>query len=136
MSFMDSVTMFTKGLGEKAKGNYDLLNLNNKISGTRKEMNNLFEELGRKYFETHRNDPEDDLSEIVDNIAKLETSVEELMKMAEDTKTATAAVQLKLSSEGTGSICPVCGSRLDKDSVFCCVCGTKVVTEDGKDVPA
>ena len=126
MSFMDSVAVFTKGLGEKAKGNYDLLALNNKISGSQKEMNNLLSELGRQYFDMHRNDPEDELSDLIEEIMKLESSIEELKKLAEETKTATAAVSLTASSEEKGAVCPKCGSRLDKDSVFCSVCGTRV----------
>lgn len=38
MSFMDNVSAFTKGVGQKAKGNYDILTLNNQITNLNKDM--------------------------------------------------------------------------------------------------
>ncbi len=145
MGFMDSVSTFTKGLGEKAKGNYDVLTLNNKISSSEKEMNKLFGMLGKQYFDLHKDDPEEALAEVVNNIISTEASIEELKKLVEETKTATAAVQLtspvqndQAGNGGAGvnkKTCMFCGAPIDDDSVFCSVCGKKQepVVEEPKD---
>ncbi len=125
MGFMDNVSTFTKGLGEKAKGNYDVLALNNRISQTEREMNAVYLELGRRYFELHRNDPEEGLAGFVKNLANSEASIAELRQAVEDTKAATAAVQLTNPSvRAGGRVCPNCGSPVG-DEPFCGVCGTK-----------
>ena len=130
MGFMDSVSTFTKGLGEKAKGNYDVIALNNKISSIEREMNGIYLNLGRKYYSIHKEDAEEELSSFVDGLKRSEESITELKQMVEDTKAATAAVQL--TAPKTERVCPGCGSPVG-DELFCAVCGTRqepVVYED------
>ena len=126
MGFMDNVSTFTKGLGEKAKGNYDVIALNNRISQAEREMNTVYLELGRRYFELHRDDPEEGLSGFVKNLLNTEQTIAELRQTVEDTKAATAAVQLtNPAAKAAGKFCQNCGSPVG-DELFCGVCGTKL----------
>ncbi len=132
MGFMDNVSVFTKGLGEKAKGNYDVLALNNRISSAEKEMNGFFQKLGKEYYKIHQDDPEDALLEFVSELKNTERSIAELKQMVEETKAATSAVQLTGSRQSarndssSGLFCPECGSEIDEETVFCTTCGTKI----------
>lgn len=131
MGFLDNVSAFTKGVGAKAKGNYDVVALNTQISSCKKEIAALHANLGELYFNLHRNDPEDKLAGIVNEIISKEKKIEELNQQIETTKEATAAVQFTAPTEPTvpddytGRRCSNCGAPLADDAIFCGECGTK-----------
>ncbi len=94
MGFMDSVSSFAQGVGQKAKGNYDVLALKNQASSLEKEVSELFKRLGEGYFNKYKDEPEAELAELVSQIIDKQNRIAELKAEAENTKAATAAVQL------------------------------------------
>ena len=129
MGFMDDISMFTKGVGQKAKGNYDIVTMNNRIASLQKEISNVHTQIGKKYYELYAQTPNEELKEFVERIVLLEKEIDMIKQQIEDTKTATAAVQLTASSGETGNgvrFCKVCGTQLSEGALFCTSCGTKV----------
>lgn len=131
MGIMDSVNAFTKGVGQMAKGNYDVLAMNNQISNIQKEIDAAYKEIGKKYYETHKDDPDTLAPELIAILKKKDEQIEELEREIETTRQATAAVSF---THDTGSeyvhavsdkVCIKCGAGLAEDAVFCNVCGTK-----------
>ena len=84
MGFLDSVTKFTTGVAEKTKGNVDVFSLNQQISSTEKEISDAYKQLGSKYYDLHKEDPEESLAgfitAITDNYAKIERLKVEIEK--------------------------------------------------------
>ena len=101
MGFMDSVSSFAQGVGQKAKGNYDVLALKNQASSLEKEVSELFKRLGEGYFNKYKEAPEAELAELVNQIIEKQNRIAELKAEAENTKAATAAVQLVPQQEAT-----------------------------------
>ena len=133
MGFMDSVSTFTKGVGAKAKGNYDVVALTTQISALKKEIASLQTKLGETYYSLHKDAPEEQLKQYVDEIIAKEHTIEVINQQIIQTKEATAAVQLTVAPANTsvavnstlGRKCIKCGAALPDDAIFCPECGTK-----------
>lgn len=94
MGFMDNVSAFTKGVSQKAKGNYDVFAINNQISNVEREMQQVYQYLGQAYFNLHKDNAEPDLQSYIETIIQKQNQVAELRRTAEATKAQTDAVSL------------------------------------------
>ena len=142
MGFMDNISAFTKGVGAKAKGNYDVVTMNSQINSLKKEINELYRNIGIQYYENYKENPEACFQELVASINEKMDSIEEISKKIEITKEATAAVPLTAQTSTneekinvTGRCCIKCGAYLGLEDIFCAGCGTKneIVTEEKVD---
>ncbi len=124
MGFMDSVTSFTKGVGAKAKGNYDVVSLNSQISTIQREITGLYTKIGERYYEVHKDSPEECfdgmIREVNDRVAKISA----LQREIENTKEAMAAVTFT-NPQAAVRYCTKCGTPLEVGNVFCVRCGAK-----------
>ena len=84
MGFMDNVSAFTKGVSQKAKGNYDVFAINNQISNVEREMQQVYQYLGQAYFNLHKDNAEPDLQSYIETIIQKQNQVAELRRTAED----------------------------------------------------
>lgn len=137
MGFMDDVSAFTKGIGQKAKGNYDIVAMNSQISSLLKEINGIYLKIGEQYYNIYRENPVAEVKEYVEKIKNLEVRIAETKQQIESTKIATAAVSLKATAvadmtqkQGENGFCAECGAPLSADAMFCVKCGTKVISND------
>ena len=129
MSFMDEVSAFTKGVGQKAKGNYDIVNMNSKVSSLTKEIKTLYAQIGEIYYNTHKDDSEEVFYEMIEKIKDLEIQIADVKQQIEEKKKETAAVSLttdEQAGDGSHGFCKNCGAALIEDSNFCIKCGTKI----------
>lgn len=131
MGLIDNVSVFTKGVGAKAKGNYDVVAMNAQISSIKKEINELYNQIGEAYYKEHANSPEDIVADLVAQVNSKVARIEELNNQIEITKNETAAVQLVASTavvndnNKLGRKCKACGASMDDDGLFCPKCGTR-----------
>lgn len=133
MGFMDDVSAFTKGIGQKAKGNYDIVAMNNQVSSLQKEISGIYLQIGERYYTVYGEEPVKEVKEYVDRIKKLEVQIAEMKQQIESTKIATAAVPLKATTvtdmtlnHGENGFCTECGTPLSSDAMFCVKCGAKI----------
>ena len=131
MGFMDEVAAFTKGVGQKAKGNYDIVAMNGKVTSLTKEIRSVYTQIGEKYYAIHKDEPEEALTDLIDTVKSLEAQRAAIERQIENTKAATASVPLAAqgapaSANGENGFCEKCGAPLPEDSVFCVRCGAKV----------
>lgn len=133
MSFKDNISAFTKGVGQKAKGNYDIVTMNSQISTLAKQIKTLHEQIGAVYCNMHKDDAEEAFSGMVENIKKLEAQMLDIQQQIEATRAATAAVSLSAppspkvpTGDGSNGFCESCGAALPAQSMFCVNCGAKV----------
>ena len=70
MGFGESFSAFTKGVGEKVKGNAEVMNLRSQINAEQKQINDLKAVLGGKYYDLYKDtaSPEPELQETLDAI--------------------------------------------------------------------
>ncbi len=131
MGFMDEVAAFTKGVGQKAKGSYDIVAMNGKVSSLTKEISGIYTQIGEKYYALHKDDPEEAFTNLIDTVKSLEAQRTVIERQIERTKAETTAVPLAAQAapapadRGNG-FCEKCGAPLPKDSVYCVMCGAKV----------
>lgn len=133
MGFMDEVSVFAKGVGKKAKGNYDVVAMNTKASSLRREIQGIYFKIGEQYYTIHKETPDEALKEFVEMIKDKETQIAEIQQQIEDTKAATAEIPLKTANSSDNQevdvniiYCTNCGSAIPEDSSFCTNCGVPV----------
>lgn len=131
MSIVDNVSFFAKGVGAKAKGNYDIIAMNGQITSIEKEISQLYKELGSRYYEGHKEDAEEALSGFVDEINKKRQQIEDLQKEVDKTRATTAAIPLTVNEDNLSEQevevkkCQQCGAIIMKDALFCRECGAE-----------
>lgn len=131
MGFMDEVAAFTKGVGQKAKGSYDIVAMNGKVSSITKEIRGVYARIGEKYYALHKDSPEEALADLVDTVSSLEAQRSMIEQQLLSAKAAAASVPLTAQAgpapaDGANGFCDKCGAPLPQDSVFCVRCGAKV----------
>ena len=120
MAFIDQLGKMITNAGQetatKAKNLSSITKLNNTINSLHIEINRLSQELGKAYYERHKNDevfPEDS-----ERMTAIKNAYAEISKYQEQID------QIK----GMGR-CPNCGASTPADSVFCSSCGNRLVHE-------
>lgn len=132
MGIMDEVAAFTRGVGQKAKGSYDIVAMNGKISSLTKEISGIYTQIGEKYYALYKDGPEKAFADLIETVKSLEAQKAVIERQIENTKAATASVPLTpqgapASANVENGFCEKCGAPLPEDSVFCIKCGAKVV---------
>ncbi|MBP5194887.1 MAG: zinc ribbon domain-containing protein [Lachnospiraceae bacterium] len=139
MGFGESFSAFTKGVGEKVKGNAEVMNLRSQINAEQKQINDLKAVLGGKYYDLYKDtaSPEPELQETLDAIRYHEQKAMDLEKQAADVRQNTSSVSLK-AQPGSGygefksgsapgnKFCTQCGAPLVDGQAFCVKCGAKI----------
>ena len=131
MAIIDQLGKMITNAGQetamKAKNFADIAILNSSIDSLRQEINRLSQELGKVYYEEHKND--EVFTEVPEQMTAIRNAYAEIGKYQEQIN------QIK----GMGR-CPNCGASTPADSVFCSSCGTRLVHEaavptEGKTCP-
>lgn len=94
----------------------DINNLKKSISEEEEKIEKNYQKLGRAYFELKGNAPESELEELV---ALIRSSYDKIDEMNEE-----------IAELENGQKCPVCGTPLESDMIFCVGCGTKIEWPD------
>ena len=102
-----------QNVSQQAKNFAEITRINGKISDNKQQISKLYENVGRKYYEKHKDDPDADESEVLSQIAGLYAEIEEYESKI-------------ISIKGTVR-CPKCGADVAIGSTFCNVCGEKMV---------
>ena len=110
------ITVTSQTMVQKAKGMADITGLKAQISDEQKKIDKYYQSLGKLYYDLKHGEPLPELSELVALITSSYYKIEEL------NKTISAIENIKT--------CPVCGTPLEDDMVFCVGCGTKIQRPD------
>ena len=82
------------------------------MSEEEKKIDNLYYQIGKTYFETNRDYPEDNLAGYISAILEAMNTIEQYKEQIKETKGVTN--------------CPNCGAEVPYTSSFCNACGTKM----------
>lgn len=113
--FSETISMKSKEMADKAKNITDIASLKGQIVSYENTILRNYREIGRAYYNAHKEDITKEFPTEMDNIAEAERMITELKQKIADLK-------------GTKK-CSSCGSEIPNDSSFCSKCGQKVADE-------
>ena len=114
MAFLDDVgrkiSNWSQTAVQKTKGVADGARINSNISEEEKNLNNIYRDLGRTYYQIHANDPDPQLKNIVLAAVESEKKLSFLYQQLRDIQGLVR--------------CPACGNMAPSNSMFCNACGS------------
>lgn len=110
------ITQTSQEVVQKTKDTAEVIKLNNMISDEEKCINNLYSEVGKKYFEIHFESYEQELEDMIIAIKEAKNKIEEY---TEQVKRLKGIVR-----------CPNCGGEVQYGTPFCSSCGTRMEVQN------
>ena len=107
----DTLVSVSKDATQKAKDISELAKLRIDIRSKKDHINKLYQEMGKAYYEEHKNEEEPDYDQIV------------LIKEAEE---ALAELKKQVGQLKGMQRCPKCGQDMPLDADYCSKCGEKL----------
>lgn len=142
-----------QGVAQQTKNLADVTRLNSAISEKERRIAQLYQTLGKNYYERHRNLAADDEQGMVEQLDALHDEVarcrEEIKQIKGVTKCAVCGADIPLHAafcnacgakvaeagqqqeRSQGPVCPACGQPVSRDNAFCIHCGTKLAGSEG-----
>ena len=125
MEFFDKLgeTLMTAGrdVSQKAKELSGAAKLNLDIKAKEDFVQKQYAEIGRQYYEAHK----DDASTEFEQFASIREALESIEQMKKD------LLELK-----GAKACPQCGAKMSEDAAFCSECGASLTPAEEPEVPA
>ena len=97
---------------QQVKNATDTAKLSSEISSKERAIVKLYTELGRSYYDRHKDDP---VGEALETMAEISALYDEIKQCREAMKEIKGAVN-----------CPACGAEVSAESLFCSACGQKL----------
>ena len=104
----DSIVNTTKDLGKMAQNAGDITKLQYDKKVKESELSKLYEKLGKKYYEEHKDEDDESIKEITAVVLRIKEISDEIMQ------------------KKGGMACPKCGALVKEGSRFCSECGEKI----------
>lgn len=117
MNFFEDLGKTLSGRGKeavnKAKGLTDVLKLKAQLSSEKAKLNETFQAIGKKYYETYKAE------------GPAEEFVTEFLA-AEAAQNRISALEDEICAMEGSRTCPECGAKLSREDAFCSKCGAKM----------
>lgn len=144
------ITQTSQGVVQKTKDTAEVIKLNGMISDEEKRINNLYNQIGKRYFEIHFDSYEQALESFVVEIKQAQKKIEDYSEQVKKLKGIVRCPNCGGDVQYGSPFCSTCGSRMETPSVqtdanvkrcsacgsqiadgcaFCTNCGTKVAQE-------
>ncbi len=109
-------------VAQNTKNFADTASLQKGISDNKKKIEQLYADIGKAYYENHKNEADAAQADVMAEITALLAQIEENSEKIKQIKGVTK--------------CANCGEDIAPDAMFCNNCGTKVVRETPAAAPA
>ena len=113
-NIVKSVTDASQTALQKTRNAADSARYASLISDEKLSMNDVLLQIGKQYYDLHKDAPEAEYEELFQKIAASQKKIQEYQQNLQALKNLTT--------------CPACGQQVSKDSAFCPSCGTKMPT--------
>lgn len=110
------VTDAGKGVTQQAKNLADTARYNNAVSTEEKAIIQAYTEIGRAYYEAHKDDPN---AENIEKLNAVTEAFDRIHQYKEKIKEITGVIK-----------CPNCGADVPHSSLFCNACGVRIPREN------
>ena len=111
-----------KEVSEKVKETAGMVQLRQKAAAAEAEAEELFREIGRLFYEQHREEAGEDLADLIAGV--------------DEAKSKAAAVKAQIARIRGTKICPECGAEIEYTALYCSHCGTLVpIPEEPEEEP-
>ncbi len=128
MAFFDAIGATLSNMGSnvssKTKTVVEVSNINGQIKACEDQLNRTYLEIGKLYYEQHKNDSTYDEG-MAEKIAKVDEAFDAIAQLREQLNRAKGTVN-----------CSSCGAVIPAGTVFCSKCGNKVEAEVTTGMPA
>ncbi len=104
----DSIATTAKDIGKMTQNATDVTKLQYDKKVKEQELSKLYEKLGKKYFEAHKEEDDEDIKEINAAVLRIKEITDNIM-----------------SIKG-GKACPKCGALVKTGARYCSTCGEKI----------
>jgi DNA-directed RNA polymerase subunit RPC12/RpoP len=116
MAFLDGIGKKLSQTGQdvmkKTRNFADSTKLTGMIADEERNINSLYPQIGKAYYELHKNDPEYALSELVGAVNDAFARIEQLND--------------QIAAINGSQKCPRCGANVPEGGMFCNSCGAKM----------
>ncbi len=116
MAFLDGISKKLSQTGQdmvkKTRNFADSTKLSGMIADEEKNINALYPQIGKAYYELHKHDPEHALSELV---AAVNDAFDRISQLNE-----------QIAAINGMQKCPRCGAEVPENGMFCNTCGAKM----------
>ncbi len=144
MSFLDNLgvnlTNAGKIVSQKAKNTTEATSLSNRQRKERRNIQTCYSEIGKLYYELHKNDPEPEFAEFIDSIAASEELIEELQTEIDTVRVREPELITEMPSaptnrgttsntKPTAMVCLQCGRSYAAGISFCPECGLQLAAQ-------
>ena len=114
----EKISSTSKDVAKKTREIADITRINMQINGEEDNIKDLYNQIGKKYYEIHPNS----------NEAEFETLCNSVTQSLSKINTYKEQIQ---SIKGVKK-CSNCGAEIEDTSIFCGVCGSKTATVEEK----
>lgn len=116
MGFFDNIgktiSDASQGALQKGKDMAETAKINSMISDEEASIHKLYEQIGKKYYDSHKDSPNDEFKESFEFIKMAEAKIDDYKQKIRELKNVI--------------VCTSCGAEVPDGSLFCAVCGAKV----------
>ncbi len=116
MGFFDKVRLAGQGAAAQTKLFAETAKLNGHISDEEKQINNIFNQIGRSYYEANKNNPDAEYRSLMVSISDAQVRIENYHEQIRKLKCLKS--------------CPNCGAEVASSALYCNVCGAKLPTDN------
>ncbi len=143
MSFLDSLSVNLTNAGkivsQKAKNTTESTSLTNKQRKERRNIQNSYTEIGKLYYELHKDAPDPEFAELVNSILASEEQIEALQSQIDAVRLrepdlvteapASAPGRSTAPCKPSAMVCMQCGKSYPTDRSFCPNCGIQLAAQ-------
>lgn len=110
----ETISETGKSVSEKTKQVGSAAKLNAKIISSEHSISDNYVILGKYYYDTHKNDPDEDVAETVNAITASIETIEEMKRQLLAIKGLVKCTQCGSGCPSEDSFCGKCGAKLEK----------------------
>ncbi len=110
--FTQKVKQLSKDTAEEVQKLNKIRQLNGKINDAKKQIENIYSEIGKKFYELRKDDIPEGFEEFIQTINDKTVEIEQLKEQVRETKGVV--------------LCPGCNTEVSSDERFCPNCGSKM----------
>ncbi len=110
--FTEKVKKIGKDTAEEVQKLNKIRQLNGKVSDAKKQIENIYSEIGKKFYELHKDYIPEGFEELIQTINERQNEIEQLKEQLREVKGVVLCPGCNMEVSGDERFCPNCGSKM------------------------